>query len=360
MGAIPHVAEQVTTKTERVMPESDPQHVLTPPEGAGGRRTDRRRFLAQLGLLAGAGAGLPLLKSQVLAGRRLHRIETARPALGTWVRVVVQDPDPARATRAAERAFAAIRVVDAQMSIHRADSQLSRVNAAAGEGMVRVDGAVVDVVAQAVEEARRTGGVYDPTILPLMRLYGYYGSGRDRYPSDSEIAAALAVTGHHHVAVDRAGGRLGLLGRGVALDLGSIGKGWALDRAVDGLRAEGVRSGLVDVGGNVYGLGAPEESEAGWSVGVMHPETGRMDRVFLLKDTAVATSGNYEQSRMLGHVRVGHLFDARRGRPSGGHLSASVVARTGTDSDKLSTVAFLLGPDRFHGHAGALDAHFIG
>lgn len=340
------------------MTETDPHHVVSPLKEAG-RRTDRRRFLAQLGLLAGAGAGLPFLRSSVLA-KRLHRIETARPALGTWVRVVVQDPDPDRAERAAERAFAAIRRVDAQMSIHRADSQIARVNAAAGKGTVPVDGAVLDVVARAVEEARRTDGVYDPTVLPLMRLYGYYQSGRDRYPSDAEIGEALSVTGHRHVALDRTGSRIGLLRRGAALDLGSIGKGWALDRAVDGLRAERVHSGLVDVGGNVYGLGAPEESEAGWSVGVLHPETGKMDRVFLLRDAAVATSGNYEQSRVLGHVRVGHLFDAHRGRPAGGHLSASVVARTGTESDALSTVAFLLGPDRFRGHPGVLETHFIG
>lgn len=340
------------------MPEAKPQHVMGPPGGTD-RRTDRRKFLAQLGLLAGAGAGLPFLRSSVLS-KKLHRIETARPGLGTWVRVVVQDHDPDRAARAAERAFEAIRLVDSQMSIHRADSQLTRVNAAAGKGMVRVDGALVDVVARAAEEAGRTDGVYDPTILPLMRLYGFYDSGHDRYPTDPEIGATLAVTGFRHVAVDRAGSRIGLLRRGMALDLGSIGKGWALDRAVDGLRAEGVHSGLIDVGGNVYGLGAPEESEAGWSVGVLHPATGKMDRVFLLKDAAVATSGNYEQSRMLGHVRVGHLFDARRGRPADGHLSASVVARTGTDSDKLSTVAFLLGPGRFGGHPDVLETHFIG
>ncbi|HEY7727702.1 MAG TPA: FAD:protein FMN transferase [Candidatus Eisenbacteria bacterium] len=340
------------------MRKSDPHPEATSLGGAD-RRTGRRRFLAQLGLLAGVGAGFPALRWSRLQGK-LHRVETARPALGTWVRVVVQDHDPARAARAAERAFEAIRVVDAEMSIHRADSQVSRVNAAAGKGMVPVGGALVAVLARALEEARRTDGLYDPTILPLMRLYGYYGAGHDRYPTDGEIGSALAVTGYRHVALDPGGSRLGLLRQGAGLDLGSIGKGWALDRAVDGLRAEGVHSGLVDVGGNVFGLGAPEESEAGWSVGVLHPATGKMDRIFVLRDAAVATSGNYEQSRLLGHVRVGHLFDARRGRPADGHLSASVMARTGTESDVLSTVAFLMGPDRFRDHPGALESHFIG
>ena len=80
----------------------------------------------------------------------------------------------------------------------------------------------------------------------------------------------------------------------------------------------------------------------------------------VLKDTSVATSGNAEQSRVLGGVRVGHLFDARRGRPANGHLSVSVQARTGVESDYLSTVAYLLGPDRFHGWPEAMSAHFVG
>ncbi|MBI4364400.1 MAG: FAD:protein FMN transferase, partial [Candidatus Latescibacteria bacterium] len=152
---------------------------------------------------------------------------------------------------------------------------------------------------------------------------------------------------------------LGLDRAGTAIDLGSIGKGWALDRAVEALRSEGIRSALVDVGGNVYGLGTPEHSREGWAVGVVHPITGRLERTFLLDDSAVATSGNAEQCHVLGGFRVGHLFDAARGRPADGHLSASVQARTGVESDYLSTVAFLLGPDRFHGFTEVMAAHFV-
>jgi thiamine biosynthesis lipoprotein len=160
--------------------------------------------------------------------------------------------------------------------------------------------------------------------------------------------------------VDPESGTLGLDGAGMALDLGSIGKGWALDRAVDALRAEGIESALVDVGGNVYGLGAPEDEPQGWSVGVVHPVTGAVERTFHLRDSAVATSGNAEQSRVLGGIRIGHLIDAVRGRPAGGHRSASVQARTGVESDYLSTVAFLLGPDRFRGFPEATASHFAG
>lgn len=331
------------------MPEPVVQHLLFPPS--------RRRFLAQLGILAGAGAFAPFLKTAL--PRRMQRIEVGRPALGTWVRVVIEDGDLARANRAAEGAFAAIQKVDAQMSIHRADSQLVRVNSAAGQCTVPVDVAVLDVLGIACDGARRTADAYDPTVLPLMRLYGFYDSGHNDYPSDREIADALDLMGHRHVIVDRAAGRLGLSRPGAALDLGSIGKGWALDRAIDAIRAEGVNSALVDVGGNIFALGAPAGADA-WSIGIVHPVSGQIERTLQLRDLAVATSANNEQFRMLGSIRVGHLFNARQGRPADGHLSASVVATTGVHSDMLSTIAFVLGPDKFRAFPGAVESHFIG
>ncbi|HEY6572911.1 MAG TPA: FAD:protein FMN transferase [Candidatus Eisenbacteria bacterium] len=343
------------------MSEPNPDHIVdSPASSPSDPQAARRRFLIQLGLVAGAGV-IPFASRAASAGHpRPTRLETARPALGTWVRVVAVDGDEARAARGVERAFAAISRVDRQMSIHRTDSQLSRVNAAAGERSVRVDADVLDVVERACEGARRTAGLYDPTVLPLMRLYGFYDAKRSRYPSDREIAAALRVTGHGLVSIDRAAGTLGLTRRGASLDLGSIGKGWALDRAIDALRGEGISSGLVDVGGNVYALGAPDEGADGWSIGVAHPATGAVDRRFTLRDEAIATSGNAEQTHRLGSARVGHLLDARKGRPADGPLSATIRARTGVESDLGSTVAFLLGPGRFGGFPGALEAHFIG
>jgi thiamine biosynthesis lipoprotein len=292
----------------------------------------------------------------------MRRLEASRPLLGTWVRVVARDPDPARAGRALEDAFAAMRRVDATMSIHRPGSQVSRVNAAAGRHAVAVDAAVLDVVERARGAAERGEGAYDPTILPLMVAFGFYGArgGDTTYPGARTLDAARAHVDWRGVKIDRAAGTLGLARAGMGLDLGSIGKGWAVDVAVEALRAQGIRHGLVDVGGNVYGLGTPDDDADGWSVGVFHPVSGELARTFTLRDEAVATSGDYEQSRTLGGVRVGHLMDPRRAGPADGPLSASVVARTGTDSDTFSTVAFLLGPDRLRGFAELVDTHFIG
>jgi thiamine biosynthesis lipoprotein len=330
---------------------------LMPPEAPAPGLT-RRRFLAGLGVLAAGALCAPIL-SRVRIGR-VSSVEIERPALGTWVRIVARDEDPARAQRAVDRAFAAIARVDAQMSVHRADSQLMAVNRAAGVRAVAVDQAVLEVVGRARQRAERSGGVYDPTVLPLMRLYGFYGERRDGYPRDGEIARALAAVGWQHVLVDRAAGTLGLARGGAGLDLGSIGKGWAVDQAAAALRAEGITSGLVDVGRNVYGLGRPDERAAGWPVGLVHPASGAIERVFSLRDQAVATSGNAEQHHRLGGVMVGHLLDARRGRPADGPLSATVLARTGTDADGTSTAAFLLGAEAVRDWPEPLAVHVIG
>jgi len=326
--------------------------------GGAGRRLSRRRFLTGLGALAGAGALAPLWARR--GAGPAERLEASRPALGTWMRVVVRGVDRPRAERAIAGAFAAVREVDAQMSVHRADSQLNRVNAAAGRAAVKVDPAVLEVVTRACDNARRSGGVYDPTVLPLMRLYGFYGETRTAPPDAREVDRALERLGWEQVSADAAAGTLGLGREGAGLDLGSIGKGWAVDRAVAALREAGVRDGLVDLGGNVCGLGIPEDGAEGWSVGVFHPVTGQLDHVFVLHDTAVATSGNSEQARTLGPIRIGHLFDARLGRPANGHLSATVHAHSGVEADGRSSTAFLIGPDRFRGFPGVIDCHFIG
>ncbi|MEQ1831900.1 MAG: FAD:protein FMN transferase [Candidatus Eisenbacteria bacterium] len=313
-------------------------------EPAGDRR-GRRRFLTGLGALGGAALFAPFLTPE--SGRQLthapQRLESSRPGLGTWIRIVAQHEQPGAAERAIGRAFAAIAAVDAQMSVHRADSELSRVNAMAGREAVPVSAALRHVVARARDAALATNGVYDPTVLPLMRLYGFYGSGHAHQPSDRERAAVLASLGARHIVIDDAAGTLGLSKAGAALDLGSIGKGFAVDQAVAALRSHGVRSGLVDVGRNVYALGTPDAGSQGWRIGVLHPETGEVTRVLTLCDEAVATSSNSEHAVVLDGERVGHLLDARAGLPAHARRSATVVARSGIDSDTGSTLAFLLG-----------------
>ena len=339
------------------MPHIRTARPMSGPSSDGALLT-RRSFLTALTAVVGAASFVPLYRLARQGALAAYR--TSRPALGTWVQVIVRSRDRVRAERATEAAFAAFAEVDRQMSIHRADSELARVNADAGRGARAVSPAVLDIVEYGRNLAEKSGGVFDPTVLPLMHLYGFYGPPCGRFPTDREIAGCLERTGSRKIVLDRAAGTLGLVTPGAGIDLGSIGKGWAVDRAVEALRAHGISSGLVDAGGKVFGLGVPEAGAEGWSIGLRHPVSGELERVFVLRDQAVGTSGNSERYRDIAGVRVGHLFDARRGRPSNGHLAASVQARTCLEADALCTVAFLLGPDRFRSFPGALATHFVG
>jgi thiamine biosynthesis lipoprotein len=147
------------------------------------------------------------------------------------------------------------------------------------------------------------------------------------------------------VAVDSATHTAGLTRAGAGIDLGSIGKGYAVDRAADTLRTHGIQHALVDAGGNIYAMGDAAAHAAGWPVAVRNPlKPGAYFETIVLKDMAVATSGNYEQSVVLDGRRVGHHFDMRNGRPSDGRLSTTIVAKSAVLADALSTPHFVLGP----------------
>lgn len=295
-----------------------------------------------------SGMGLGVLGAVGLVrGRFAASAETyqeSRALLGTLISIRIRNDDARVSARAAGAAFAAIAEVDRVMSIHRTDSDMSRVNRAAGSGSVGVHPMLTEVLQLAGRIHDLSGGAYDVTCLPLMRLYGFYDSGRRHIPSDREVLRVLEATGQRYVTTDSVAHTVGLTRAGAAIDLGSIGKGYAVDRAADTLRAHGIRHALVDAGGNLFAMGDAAANETGWSVAIRNPE--QPDAYFetiVLKDSAVATSGNYEQSVVLDGRRVGHLFDVRNGHPADGRLSTTVVAKSAVLSDALSTTHYILG-----------------
>jgi len=179
------------------------------------------------------------------------------------------------------------------------------------------------------------------------------------------------VIGQKQITLDEKSNRMGLAHAKAGIDLGSIGKGYAVDRAGDVLKSFGIKNALIDAGGNVLAMGAPHFDSnpadgypaKGWRVAVRNPQAENKDAYFemlTLKDEAVATSGNYEQSLWLDGLRIGHLFDAKKGKPSDPLLSATAVAKNATLADGLSTSTFLFGKNdasRFEGIAKSIYYH---
>lgn len=303
----------------------------------------RRDFLKVLG--SGLGGGLLLsagwLRTQKF--KPIPMIRESRWMLGTFINISVQHADAARAQDAIQSAFEAVAKVDQVMSIHKPESDLSAVNQASGSEMVLVDPSLLEVLETAQNFHPVSGGLYDVASLPLLQLYGFYADSKSphHYPSDRTIQNTLDRVGQKFIAIDRKESKVGLTKKGAGIDLGSIGKGYAVDQAGKSLRLKGITQGLIDAGGNVLAIGGP------FSVGIYNPQGTLKEPYFetlSLENKAVATSGNYQQSVILDGLRVGHLFDARRGTPAKGGLSTTAVAENAMLADALSTASFVMGP----------------
>jgi thiamine biosynthesis lipoprotein len=259
--------------------------------------------------------------------------------MGTIVELRVYDAAGGRpgATRALEAALAEIRTVDRLMAVQRADSDVSRLNREAARGPVRVDPRVLAVLRASRRVGELTGGAFDVTVLPIVRAWGFV-DGTPHVP-----AATPRIAGFRHVVVDTAAGTVAFSDPGVQIDLGGIAKGYALDRARAILRAEGVASAYLDLGGEIATLGTPVEGGR-WRVGIRHPRRpASLLGVVEVDEAAVSTSGDAEQFVGAGARRIGHIVDPRRGAPAEGLASATVVAASATMADALSTAAVVLG-----------------
>lgn len=265
-------------------------------------------------------------------------------ALGTtWsVKWTGDRPAEADADAAIRRALAE---VDQRMSSWRSDSELSAIRAASGPVVVSEETAFV--VDAALELAHATGGAFDPTVEPLMELWGFRGKHREHAPTDEEIDAARARVGWDKVRLDRADGRPRVDGGGTALDLSAIAKGHAVDRVSHALSALGAADQLVEVGGEVRAHG---RGPAGaWRLGVDRPEEGlapgeSLAAVVELVNASLATSGNYRNVYEVDGVRVVHTMDPRTGRPYASNVaSASVVAPDCRTADGWATALMVLG-----------------
>lgn len=274
-----------------------------------------------------------------------------RHVMGTLVAVSIFPPSGKEARELVSAAFAAMERVDRLMSDYRADSELSRVNAAAGGEAVPISKELRDVLVRAAFFSRLTEGAFDPTIRPLVKLWQQCGI-ENRLPTENELDAANALVDWKAVSVlnwtDVEPAHTARLARpGMQLDLGGIAKGYAVDHAIATLRALGVSSALVDAGGDLYALGSHPDGSP-WKVGIQDPNReGRiLSQTLLLKDRAVATSGDYRRFAEIQGKRYSHIIDPRTGRPAEHMASVTVVAANATDADALSTAFTVLGPEK--------------
>ncbi len=278
-------------------------------------------------------------------------------AMGTKVQAVVCPNAPgqageAAAKAAAEQAFAEFGRLEGLWTTWSPDSEVSRINAAAGKLPVAVSPETFAVLQAAVQGSQASDGLFDITFAPLGEVWRFDtppGSHEPtklaRVPTDAEVQERLARVGWRHLHLDAAKRTAFLDKANMAIHLGGIGKGAAVDIAVALLAKLGFKDFAVQAGGDLYCGG--HNGQRPWRVGIAHPRNkGELIGSLDVHDAAFSTSGDYERFAIIDGRRYHHILDTRTGFPATASQSATVLARNALDAEILTKTAFILGGAR--------------
>jgi FAD:protein FMN transferase len=245
------------------------------------------------------------------------------------------------AQRLAAAAIAEVRRIEAKYSRYRQDTVVSRINAAAGSGEpIYIDSETAQLFAFATQLHELSDGLFDATSGVLRQVWDFKAG---RKPSPPQLTAVLARIGWNHV--DWTDQTARLLLPGMELDFGGFGKEYAADRAATLLANEGVRHGLVNLGGDIRVIG-PQPDGAAWSMGIRHPRhEGAVVASVPISSGALATSGDYERFFDADGERFCHILNPKTGMPTQHWQSISVIAPVCVAAGAMATTAMLKGPD---------------
>lgn len=317
-----------------------------------GNGWSRRNFLSARGLGAAlggvAGSLVPMPpKALTREEQNLATLCFARRAMGCdfSIRIPYYYPD---AMAAADVALTDVEQLEELLTVYSDSSAMSHVNRNAFERPVRVDDRLFQVIRRSAELYEQTEGAFDVAAGALVRTWGFLRGPR-RVPSDGERQAALARSGMRQVELNPDNLTVRFRVQGLEINLGSIGKGYAIDRAIQRMRDEfGIRCALM-VGGqsSIYGAGSPSLDGRGWLVSVQNPfHSSQPVATLRLKDQALGTSGTANQFFEEKGRRYGHLLDPRTGWPADELASASAVAPDAATADAAATAFFVMGLDK--------------
>jgi len=287
--------------------------------------------------------------------------------MATRFELVLYGDEPTRLRGAGEDALAEIERIESQLSLYRSDSEVGWINTHATHEPVPVEPRLFRLLQLCARLSDLTDGAFDVTVAPLMRCWGFL-DGTGRVPDSRELDAARAITGMHHVQLDEHRSTVRFDREGVELDLGAVGKGYAIERAANILREVGVTSGLLHGGtSTVHAIGVPPD-QAAWRVAIRNPvERGDQLQTVDLCDSSLSVSAVHGKSFTDGGSEFGHVIDPRTGLAVEGALAAAVTGPSPTECDALSTALLVLGKswlptlaERFPGCTGLAAAALSG
>lgn len=298
----------------------------------------RRNIMALMALIA--------MAVIFTASAYFYRMRTFRRtdyALNTVITITASGKGAEEAERAA---IGEIRRIDAAFNAHSQTSELAKLNGSPSGEWVHVSDELFALIEKALKISAKTDGAFDITLKPVSDLWAI-NTENPRVPSDDEIANALGKTGYKNIALDRDKCAVMFKKDGMELDLGAIAKGYAADRAAAIMRKNGIRSALLDLGGNVFAIGKRADGKK-WCIGLQTPykQRGQYFKKIYIEDSAAVTSGAYERYFTENGKMYHHILDPKTGMPSESKIkSATVVCPDSALADALSTAVFVSGED---------------
>jgi len=275
-------------------------------------------------------------------------VRLARMAMATRFELLLDGEDEAWLRAAGEEALSEVQRLDAQLSIYRPSSEVSRINEAAASRAVRIEPRLFSLLKTAQRIYVETDGAFDLTVAPLMRAWGFFRES-GRVPEPAALDEARSVTGMHLVELDEGSTAIRFAKEGVRLDFGAIGKGFAVDEAMALLAEAGVERAFLHGGtSTISALGASADGGP-WKVAVTHPtdEDASSDEslvtVVPLNNSSLSVSAVWGRAFEAGGRVYGHVLDPRLGRPVDGALLTAVQMRSATESDAYSTALLVQG-----------------
>lgn len=239
-------------------------------------------------------------------------------------------------------AYSEVKKLDDIFSNYKDDSVLSQVNSLAGNGRISTPEEFIELTHQALSFSDLTDGAFDITVGKAMELWESSGE-RNALPSENDIEKVKECVGYKKVKLYPQEKQIELESPCISLDFGGIGKGYAVDKAVATLRSYGIERGMVNFSGNIYAIGAPP-GEDGWNVEVRHPrDVNKTITSLKIKNMAVSSSGNYEKYFEIKGRRFSHIVDPRGLFPVESVPSVTVISRSATEADALSTAFSVMG-----------------
>lgn len=277
------------------------------------------------------------------AAAEVVRYEESRVSMACTYTIVVYGDAAQPLKRIVSAALDEVDRIDRLMSHYRQDSPLSRINRESAIAPVKVEPELFDFIKECLRFSRESDGAFDITVGPLMKAWGFF-HGEGRMPREAELSDARNKIGYQRVIMNEEAKTVRFGRAGVELDLGGIAKGYAVDRAVNILKQQGIERALVSAGGStIYGLGSPPEDN-GWEVEIQDPiDHKKSVAVVRLKNRALSVSGSYEKFFEVDGVRYSHIMNPRTARPVQNVLSVAVMTGNGTTGDALDNVFYVLG-----------------